>query len=145
MHDLIREEHRIKSGMGAKFIAQHLAVRARYGKAVIVVHKPHSAISAIRKQWLMLVRKKQIERASTLDALRIRQLVEIVACMKSRKFTLKYPPDEYIGDVYITDLETALRWPPSCQTMYVLCDLKPEQLHMITAWMPKNALVVILR
>jgi len=145
MHDLIREEHRIKSGMGAKFIAQHLSVRTRYGKAVIVVRKPHSAISAVRKQWLKLVRKKQTERASTLDALRIRQLVEMVAYMKSRKFTLKYPPDEYIGDVYITDLETTLRWPPSCQTMYVLSDLKPEQLHMITAWMPKNALVVILR
>jgi len=145
MHDLIREEHRIKSGMGAKFIAQHLSVRTRYGKAVIVVRKPHSAISAVRKQWLKLVRKKQTERASTLDALRIRPLVEMVAYMKSRKFTLKYPPDEYIGDVYITDLETTLRWPPSCQTMYVLSDLKPEQLHMITAWMPKNALVVILR
>jgi hypothetical protein len=145
MHGLIREEHHIKSGMGAKFVAQHLMTRTRYGKAVIVVTKPHSAISAIRKQWLKLVRKKQTERASTLDAERIRQLVEMTAYMKSRRFTLKYPPDEYIGDVYIANPETALRWPPSCQTMYVLCDMKPEQLHIITAWMPKNALVVILR
>ncbi len=40
MHGLIREEHHVKSGMGAKFVAQHLMTRTRHGKAVIVVTKP---------------------------------------------------------------------------------------------------------
>jgi hypothetical protein len=57
VHELIREEHDIKNGMGAKFIAQHLLVRARYGKVVVIAEKPRSTISAIRKQWFKIIRK----------------------------------------------------------------------------------------
>lgn len=145
MHGLIREEHVIKNGMGAKFVAQHLAVRTRYGKAVVIAAKPHSIISAVRKQWLILVRKKQKERASTLNSTRKQQLMEDITYMNGRRFTLKYPPDDYTGDIYVATPEAALLWPPGCQTIYILPELEAEQLHMVTAWMSKNALVVVLR
>lgn len=145
MYGLLSEEHHIKEGTGAKFVAGHLLARARYGKAAIITQKPHSTISTVRKQWLKLIRHKQKERASTLDAVRIRQLVEVTAYMQSLRFTMKYPPEDHVGNVYIVDTDKARQWPPLCQTMYVFCDLKREELYLITAWMPKNALVVILK
>ncbi len=145
MHGLVCEEYQIKDGSSAKFIARHLSMRMRYGKAVIIARNPHATISAVRKQWLKLIRTKQKERASTLDAGRIRRLVEVTAYMRGLRFTIHYPPEEYVGDVYVASPDAALQWPPSCQTLYVSSDLKREELYMVTAWMPKNTLAVILR
>jgi hypothetical protein len=114
-----------------------------YGKVVIIVDKPMSVIGALRKQWLKLARKVQKERASTLNATRIKELSGIVSYMHGLAFTVRYPPDDYPGDVYIATVSEALRWPPQCRTIYVACDVELEKLHMITAWMPKGSLVVI--
>lgn len=145
MHGLIREEGSFGANPGTKDIAGHLYTRMYNGKVVIVAANPRALKSALRKQWLKLTRKVQVERAKTLDASRINELSSIAAYMYNLEFTLDYPPDDYIGDVYIATLEDILRWPPQCRTMYVTCDLSTEQLHLITAWMPQGALVVACR
>lgn len=145
MHGLIREEGSFGTNPGTKDIARHLYTRMYYGKVVIVAERPHAVISALRRQWLKLARKVQKERASTLNAQRITELSGIVSWMYNLEFTIHYPPDEYLGDVYIATPEQVLRWPPACRTMYITCNLSTEQLHLITAWMSKGGLVVICK
>ncbi|HSW99543.1 MAG TPA: hypothetical protein VLH38_00745 [Patescibacteria group bacterium] len=145
MHGLIREEGSFGANPGTKDLARHLYTRMYYGKVVIVANKPLSVISPLRKQWLKLARKVQKERASTLNAARIKELSGIVGHMHGLEFTVHYPPDDYLGDVYIATVGQILRWPPQCRTMYITCDVAPEKLHMITAWMPPGSLVVTCR
>lgn len=144
MHGLKCEIYEIKGDTGATFIASHLSKTVQHGKVVIVSRKPHATMSAVRKQWLKLVRKKYRERASILDIEPIRQLTEAVSHMEALRFTLKYPDGDYPGDVYVVHPDLALQIPPSCQTIYIACNLEPAELHMITTWMPKDALVVLL-
>lgn len=144
MHGLKCEIYEIKGDTGATFIASHLSKTALYGKIAIISRKPHATMSAVRKQWLKIIRKRHRERASTLDAKHIDRITETVDYMETLRFTLRYPDGDYPGDVYIVNPDQALKAPPSCQTIYIACNLEPEELHMITAWMPKDALVVIL-
>lgn len=145
MYGLIREEGSFGANPGTKDIARHLYTRMYSGKVVVVAINPRDLKSALRKQWLKLTRKVQVERARTLDANRITELSSAAAYMYNLEFTLDYPPDDYLGDVYIATPDDILRWPPQCRTMYVTCDLELEKLHLATAWMPKGALVVICR
>ena len=145
MHGLICEGGSFGANPGTKDLAKHLYTRMYYGKVVIVADRPHAAISALRKQWLKLARKVQKERASTLNAVRIAELSGIVGHMQSLDFTMHYPPDDYAGNIYIATVDEILRWPPVCRTMYITCDVEPEKLHMITAWMPQGSLVVICK
>ncbi len=142
MYGLIREEGSFGANPGTKDLARHLYTRMYYGKVVIVADKPLSVISSLRKQWLKLARKVQKERASTLNATRIKELSGIISYMYGLDFTVHYPPDNNPGDVYIASADEVLRWPPQCRTMYATCDIELEKLHMITAWMPKGSLVV---
>lgn len=143
MYGLIREEGSFGANPGTKDIARHLYTRMSCGKVVIVADKPASVLAALCKQWLKLGRKVQKERASTLNAVKVRELSEIIAHMHTLRFTTKWPQDDYAADVYIATVDQLLEWAPECRTLYVTCNVKPEELHMITAWMPQESLVVI--
>lgn len=116
------------------------------GKVVIVAAKPAVLIGPLRKQWLKLMRSVQKERAKTLDTSRIQELSSRVARMQSLRFTVSWHArdvdfyDQY--DVYIATVDQFLHWPPDYRTMYVTRKVESEELHMITAWMPKGSLVV---
>ena len=145
MHGLIVEQNSFGANPGTKDLARHLYTRMNCGKVVIVADKPNSLISAIRKQWLKLARKVQKEAASTLSATRIYELNEVITRMHTLSFTTKWPPDAYgPADVYIATANELLQWAPEaeCRTLYVTCEIKPEQLHMVTAWMREGGLVV---
>jgi hypothetical protein len=141
MHDLIVEEGSFGANPSTKDLTRHLFTRMSCGKVVIISDK--SLLSALRKQWLRLIRKVQRERSSTLDTIRIFELTNILMRMHSLRFTTQYPPDDYPGDVYIVNPEQALEWAPDCRTMYITCPIKQETIHTITAWMPKGSLVVL--
>jgi len=145
MHGLIREENSFGANPGTKDLAKHLYARMYYGKVVVVANRPLTVLSQLRKQWLKLARKVQKERASTLNAVRIREFSDILTHMHNLQFTFHYPPDEYPASVYIVTPEEILRWPPECRTMYVTCDVSAENLHMMTAWMPPISLVVMCK
>lgn len=148
MRGLIREEYSFGANPGAKDLARHLYTRMNCGKVVIVASNPSSLLPSLRKQWLKLMRKVQKERASTLNAERIYELNEVVIRMQTLRFTTTWPPDPYkLADVYIATIDELLRWAPEaeCRTVYVTCDVKLEQLYVVAAWMPKNALVVLCR
>lgn len=144
MHDLIREEFLVSS-ISTKDIARHMYTRMWSGKIVIATDKPISCLSSLRKQWLRLARKVQSERARTLNASRTAELSSTIARMQSLRFTIKWPPDLELADVYIATIEQLLNWAPECRTLYVTCPIELEHLHMITAWMPKGGLVVVYK
>jgi len=114
-----------------------------YGKVVIVVDNPLRYIGPLRKQWLKVARKIRIERARTLDPYKIAEFESIERHMLNMRFTLKYPPDEYPGNVYIVSVKEALLWPPECKTMYVSGKVELHEKYLLTAWMPSYSLVVI--
>lgn len=143
MHGLIREEGSFGANPGTKDLARHLYTRMSCGKVVIVTDHPKTLMSPLRKQWFKLMRRVQRERSSTLHAARLAELSSTIARMHNLKFTIGYPPDDYPGDVCLATVEQLLRWAPDCRTMYITCEVEREQLHLITAWMPKGSLVVI--
>lgn len=148
MRSLIVEQNSFGANPGTKDLARHLYTRMKCGKVVIVADTPNSLISALRKQWLKLARKVQKEAASTLNATRIYELNEVVTRMHILRFTTKWPLDSYEpADVYIATVDELLLWAPEaeCRTLYVTCDILPEHLHMITAWMMEGSLLVVCR
>jgi hypothetical protein len=145
MHGLIHEEHSFGANPGAKDLARHLYTRMACGKVVIVADKPVTLVATLRKQWLKLGRKVQKECASTLNAVRIYELNESIVQMQTLRFTTKWSQVDYPADAYITTTEQLLRWSPECRTLYVTCNIEPEQLHVVTAWMGKGGLVVICK
>ena len=144
MYGLTREEGSLGSNPGAKDLARHLFSRMSCGKAVVVADRPNVMHALLRKQWLKLARKVSKEQSSTLNASRLLRLSGMVARMQTMHFTTDWP-DDYTADVAIATVEQFLQWSPDCRTMYVTCEVSIEQLHLITAMMPKGSLVVLCR
>jgi len=145
MHQLYIEE-RSQSGNGISGdLAKHLYGRLLCGKVAVVCDNPRIFMSAARKQWLKVCRQVQRERASTLDATKVLELVSILGRMQTLKFSSRPPSEELETDVSFATVEQLLTWAPTCRTLYVTCNVTTEQLHLITAWMPKGGAVVRYR
>lgn len=108
MHGLILEEGSFGNNPSTKDLARHLYTRMSCGKVVIVTDNPKVLLSSLRKQWLRLARKVQVERAGTLQAERIVELTNMVSRMHNLRFTTDYPPYDYSGDVYLATLDQLL-------------------------------------
>ena len=144
MHGLILEDNSFGANPGTKDLARHMYTRMRCGQIVIITNDPDALLPPLRKQWLKLCRKVQRERSSTLNALRISELSESIQRMQGLRFSAKWYEDTYdIVDVYLATAERLLAWAPECRTLYVTCEIKREDLYVITALMPKEALVVV--
>lgn len=140
MYGLIREVYQFPAS--AKVLARHIYSRMYCGKVIVVTDNPKTLISSLRKHWLKLARKVQVERARTLRGERIKELTAITAKMQTMDFSTQWSQHNFDSDVYVATVEQLLRWPPDCRTLYVACKIELEQLHLISAWMPKNSLVV---
>lgn len=146
MHDLIREASSFGTNPSTKDLARHMYTRMRCGQIVIITDNPNALLSPLRKQWLKLCRKAQRERSSTMNALRISELAEIIQRMQGLRFSAKWHDDSYdTADVYLATTEQLLAWAPesNCRTLYVTCEIKPEQLYIITTCIMEESLVVI--
>lgn len=143
MHGLIREENSFGANPGTKDLVRHLYTRMFCGKIVIVAANPVALLPALRKQWLKLARKNKKELASTLNAVRIYELNELITRMLTLQFTIKWPAIDYPADIYIVTVEQLLEWAPECRTLYVTCEITQEELHLGTSWMSKSSLIII--
>lgn len=143
MHGLIREQGTFGASPQVKDLALHLYTRTPCGQVVIVAKNPANLLPQLRKEWLRLARRVHRHRASTLEPTRILELTNSTNHMLTLRFTTQYPPDDYPADVYVAVIEQLLRWAPECRTMYITSEVTNEQLHMVTAWMPKGGLVVM--
>jgi len=62
--------------------------------------------------------------------------------MENLTFTTKLH-DMLDADVTFATAEDFVRLAPTCRTIYITYNFEREKLHMLTAWMPRNAVVVI--
>lgn len=145
MHGLLVEQNSFGANPSTKDLARHLYTRMNCGKVVIIASNSNALLSPLRKQWLKLARKVQKECASTLNAVRIYELTEMIKRMYTLRFTTKWPTDGYeAADVYIATIDDLLRWAPEAEyrTLYVTCEIELEELYKITAWIPRSGIVV---
>ncbi|MGD8373757.1 MAG: hypothetical protein PVI21_02760 [Candidatus Woesebacteria bacterium] len=145
MRDLILEEYSFGANPGTKDLVRHMYTRTACGKVVIIADNPTALLSPLRKQWLKLMRKVQKEAAKTLNATRIYEFGQVVIRMQTLQFSYKWSADIYPADICLATPEQLLQWAPECRTLYVTCEIKREDLYVITALMPKGALVVMCK
>jgi hypothetical protein len=127
-------------------LAFHICRQSLYGKVTVVTDKPYALLASVRKQWLRLIRKMQVERARMLNAERIQTLASDLARMQTVTFSSTVPQgigDALLAHVTFMDADQCMRFAPICRTMYITYTFPREQLHMMTSWMPRNGLVVI--
>lgn len=143
MHNLTVERLSLRGKPLSYSLATHIRERARFGKIAVVTARPACLLPSLRKQWAHLIRNLQIERARTLQVGRIHELNEELSRMQNLTFTAKSPDDVLEADVSIATVNSFLKVAPMCPTMFVACKLTNLELHMVTSWMPPNAIVTI--
>ncbi len=144
MHGLC-VERRSLNGYGSLSwgLAHHMYARSLCGKIAIVADKPKGSLSATRKQWMRIYRQGLNEQTSALNTPRVLELIHILANMQSMAFSAKSPDDLLEADVTFATADDFVRMPPVCPTVYVTYAFEREKLHMLTSWLPRNAVVVL--
>ena len=141
MYGLIREEYPFPAS--GKVLARHIYSRMYCGKIVIVTNNPKIFLSPLRKQWIKLTHKVQIERARTLDGARISELTSLLVTMQTMQFKASWHTYDPTAHIHLATPEQLLAWAPECGTLYVVCDVRLEDLHRIAALM--RGLVVVYK
>lgn len=141
MYGLSSQYRQPKSLSLSRDLAQQIAERSLYGKVVVAANNPISSLSAVRKQWMRIIRLTQIERARTLKTERIMQLANEVNRLRSLKFGVGFADESDFNVLFATANDLA-RLAPACATLFVTYDFPREYLHLMTSWMPRSSLVV---
>lgn len=128
---LIKPDDRI-----AVDIAKHLQSRHTLGTALVICDNPHALMSAMRKQWLRLIRNRQRQRASTLNAEEILRHTQAIVRMQSIQFSLKALYNTAGSIVYFQPSDN-VEVPTGCMTLYVT-----TQCHIASPTLPESALIV---
>jgi hypothetical protein len=143
MHNIFIEKHSLDNRPLSWHLARHICSHGQQGKIAVVTDKPDALLAATRKQWLKLIRQAENERSGTLNPSRVDLLTRHILWMQSLSFTSKAPDDQLEADITFATADDFVRVPPVCRCVYVTYDFEREKLHMLTAWMPRNSLVVI--
>jgi len=113
------------------------------GKMVIVTDRPVGLLSGVKKQWFKKMRRLQVERSKTLNADRVKRIIEQITFMQNCSFSTKSPNDLLEADVTFATYQDLVLTPPDCSALYITLDLPKEVQHILTAWMPRNSEVVL--
>lgn len=143
MHGLFVEKHSLGDRPLSWQLAHHICAHGPQGKVAIVTDRPEALLSATRKQWSKLLRQSQNERSGTLNPNRVDVLTGQILWMRELSFTSRPPDDVLEADVTFATADDFVCVPPVCRSVYVTYAFEREKLHMLTAWMPRNSLVVI--
>jgi len=123
-------------------LVRHIASHGQQGKIAVVCSDPKVLLSATRKQWMVLIRQTQNECSATLNHERIEALTQQLLWMQGLTFTCKPPDDLLEADITFATADDFVHVPPVCRSVYITYDFEREKLYMLTAWMPRNSLVV---
>src|SRR2546430_9590309 len=143
MYGLFVEKHTLEGRPLSWHIARHICSHGSCGKIAVVTDSPEALLAATRKQWLKLLRRTQSERSSTLNPTRIDTLTGQILWMQGLSFTSKAPDDLLEADVTFATADDFVHAPPVCQCVYVTYNFEREKLYMLTAWMPRNSVLVL--
>jgi hypothetical protein len=143
MHGLnLRYRHLGKNVSLSKDLAERICERASYGKIVVVASNPTIMLSSVRKQYLRIIYRLQVERSRTLQSEQGQSLSNELARMRNLSFTTKLS-DTLEANITFATADEVARSAPECSTLYVTYDFPKERLHLMTSWMPKNGQVVL--
>ena len=140
MHTLYVEKHSLNGKPLSWHLARHSCSHGPQGKTAVVTDKPKELLSATRKQWLRLIRLAENERSGTINPTRVDLLTQQILWMQGLSFTSKAPLE---ADITFATADDFVRVPPVCRCLYVTYSFEREKLHMLTAWMSRNCLVVL--
>lgn len=144
MQGLYAEQRTLEPGISlSQDIARHLYMRQFCGKAVIVTDLPGARISAVRKQWLIIERSAQREKASTLKLTRVQELSRQVAHAQRFRFIASPPQEHPERDVFFVLPTDQVMLPASCQTLYMTCHVERSWYEDLTRQLHEGALVVV--
>lgn len=144
MHGLKVEHRRLQNNQSiTPDIARYIQRHSLYGKVAVVAENPRGFLSAIRKQWIRLERRVQIDRASTINTKRIGQLESTLRRMRKLKFKAEAPGFFLEADITIATANDFVQAAPDCKIVFVTYSFPIEQLHIITSWMPIDGRVFI--
>ncbi len=139
----IKIEYRHAKKTIAIDLAQHIFKRQNKGHIAVVTERPVVLMGTTCKQWKKIIRRIQRDSASTLDLEHRAHLDEIIFSMQNTSFSAKDPSDDVAAYVLFASVKQFLAAPPSCSTMYITEPIDTLTGHMLTAWMPRDTLVVI--
>lgn len=142
MTGLILEERELPDTKTLSWdIAHHILGRHSSGKIAVVTDKPTPLMSAARKQWLKIIRRKERERSSTLR--HKYELTEELERLREVSFTARPPFDDLEADISFATVEQFLQAPPICHTLYITYSIERHEQYLLASWMPPRALVVV--
>lgn len=124
-------------------LARHLQQRQFLGPAVVVCDNPVAILSAVRKQWVMAMRRVQIKRASTLRAEEVARLSQAVTYMASMTFNARAPEADPDCSVYFLQPSELTEPPPACFTLYIASRFGADAVEEFAARLPAGALCVV--
>jgi hypothetical protein len=143
MHGLNVEYRRLDRRSLSRDLANQLCESSLRGNVTVVTNKPLATLASVKKQWVKIIERSQIERARVLQSKQGHDLDQQIIHMQRVTFTAKAPYDILGSGVTFATVDDFLRFAPDCHTMYVTCGLPKDQLYLITSWMPKDGTVVI--
>lgn len=139
-------ELRNQSARGTDSLAadmmRHLHARQYLGTAAIVSTDPKTTLSAVRKQWLKLVRNIQKQRASTLNADKIIKYTHAIARMQQMHFTLRPSYEAPSSEVFVLTPDKISTMPPRALTVYLGISISPTEANHLIERLPADGLIV---
>ena len=143
MHGLFIEKYSLHHKTLSQQLAECIATHGSQGKVVVLTNKPVILLASVRKHWFRLIRLAENKRSSTLNV-RKEQIEMQLEWMHQLKFTAK-PPEELLeADITFATADDFVRNPPDCRMIYVTYSFEREKLHILTSWMPRNGVVVMI-
>ncbi len=123
-------------------IARHLYARQWHGKAVVVCDNPKALTSSVMKQWVQLSNKVRRDRASTLNADKIREFSRTLSRMEHFRMTTKLPETTADYEVLFISPRDLELLPRSCRSIYVTCEQSQNVVQNIQALGDAEGLIV---
>jgi hypothetical protein len=142
MIGLYREYRELKHETLSHDLARHLLTQVERGKVAIVTNRPVVTMSALRKQWIKIIRQFERERSSILPGSREEIEIELER-LRGISFTAVSPLEDPQADVNLGTAQDFLKAPPTCRTLYIVCAVEKHEQYMLASWMPPRGLVVI--
>lgn len=123
-------------------IARHLYARQWHGKAAVVCDNPKALASSVMKQWIQLTNKVRRDRASTLNADRIRELSRSLSRMEHFRMTTKSSDTANEYEVLFVTPDDIDLMPHLCHTIYVACQDGQSITYSIARRNAHNGLLI---
>lgn len=123
-------------------LAHHLLARLLPGKVLVLTDKPSVSLSAIRKQWMPLVRSVRRERSATLKPGLVHDLGLLLHHMERLHMTIKEPQAAPDRHVFLLTPDEGRIVPQDCHTLYVTAPLDDSAFEILVAKVPSHALIV---